>query len=118
MATGHACEAIPECAEFNAARLYFRQIARVPLLEPDEERTLCRQIEAAHAALAAVPAETRSAPTRAAFRVRPGRDDRSPPVIQTALALFTELLGLLLSTYRSRTQLAAEILFLRKPLAS
>jgi len=32
---------------------YLRQIARVPLLTPDQERTLCGQIEAAHHALTA-----------------------------------------------------------------
>src|SRR4051812_46227117 len=32
---------------------YLRQIARVPLLKPDQERTLCRQIEAAQHALTA-----------------------------------------------------------------
>jgi RNA polymerase primary sigma factor len=37
----------------DAIRLYFQQIARVPLLKPREERALCEQIETAHAAVAA-----------------------------------------------------------------
>jgi RNA polymerase primary sigma factor len=53
----------PEAAEgteIDAVRLYFQQIARVPLLKAREERALCEQIEAAQtaaaAALLAVPA--------------------------------------------------------------
>jgi RNA polymerase primary sigma factor len=56
-------EAAPEPAEFDAVRLYFQQIGRMPLLKPREERALCEQIEAAQTALAAallaVPAAAR-----------------------------------------------------------
>jgi RNA polymerase primary sigma factor len=45
-------EAAPE-AEYDAVRLYFQQIGRVPLLKAREERALCEQIEAVHAVLAA-----------------------------------------------------------------
>jgi RNA polymerase primary sigma factor len=57
-------EAEPEPAEFDAVRLYFQQIARVPLLTPREERALCAQIEAAHLALAAALLAVPSAATR------------------------------------------------------
>ena len=40
-------------AEIDAVRLYFKQIGRVPLLKPHEERALCQQIEAARFAVAA-----------------------------------------------------------------
>ena len=43
----------PADAEFDAVRVYFHQISRVPLLKPAEERALCQEIEAAHASLAA-----------------------------------------------------------------
>jgi RNA polymerase sigma factor (sigma-70 family) len=49
--------------EVDTVRAYLRQIARVPLLTPRDERALCEQIEAAHVALAAavlvVPSATR-----------------------------------------------------------
>ena len=52
-----------EGAEVDSVRLYFQQIARVPLLKPREERALCEQIEAAQQAVAAallgVPAAAR-----------------------------------------------------------
>jgi len=56
-------EAAHERPELDAVRLYFQQIARVPLLKPREERALCERIESAHhavaAALLAVPAAAR-----------------------------------------------------------
>jgi RNA polymerase sigma factor (sigma-70 family) len=52
-----------ERPELDAVRLYFQQIAQVPLLKPREERALCEQIEAAQhavaAALFAVPSAAR-----------------------------------------------------------
>ena len=69
-----------EAAEVDAVRLYFQQIARVPLLKAREERALCEQIEAAHAALAAallgVPsASRRVAKLAAAVRADPSTSD-------------------------------------------
>jgi RNA polymerase primary sigma factor len=53
-------------AEFDAVRLYFQQIARMPLLKTREERALCEQIEAAQTALAAALLSVPSAASRIA----------------------------------------------------
>jgi RNA polymerase sigma factor (sigma-70 family) len=77
----------PEAAaDDDAIRSYLRQIGRVPLLKPREERALCEQIEAAQHALAAalltVPASAaRLADAAAAVRsgaVSPGELFESP----------------------------------------
>jgi RNA polymerase primary sigma factor len=59
-------EAEPEAPEFDAVRLYFQQIARVPLLKASEERALCQEIETAQASVAAALLAVPSAAKRVA----------------------------------------------------
>jgi len=72
-------EAAPEGVEFDAVRLYFRQIARVPLLKGREERALCEQIEAAHSAVAAALLTVPSAARRVAELSAAVRSGTSKP---------------------------------------
>jgi RNA polymerase primary sigma factor len=81
--------------------LYFQQIGRVPLLKPREERTLCEQIEAAQASVAAALLAVPSAAERVAklsgavrrgisapddFLQSPDGRPLRPPEISSALA--------------------------------
>ncbi len=72
--------------EAEAIRLYFRQIARVPLLTAREERALCEQIEMARHALAAALLSVPAAAQRvaeAAAAVRCG-DSKAQELLQSA----------------------------------
>jgi RNA polymerase primary sigma factor len=53
VAAGRIDLAVDDGGERDAVAQYFRQIARVPLLKPGEERALCARIEAAQHATAA-----------------------------------------------------------------
>jgi RNA polymerase primary sigma factor len=72
-------EAAAEAAEVDDVRLYFRQIGRVPLLKPQEERALCQDIETAHASLAAALLAVPSAAARVAELADAIRRGRAVP---------------------------------------
>jgi RNA polymerase sigma factor (sigma-70 family) len=65
--------------DVDAVRAYLRQIAKVPLLKPRDERALCEQIEAANVALAAAVLVVPSATRRITELLKAVRDGNVTP---------------------------------------